>query len=153
MRSAAAAGQMQPLVLEENDGHANPIDEAEIKSEAMAVGLIAADRLASLLLHNSEVGPRPGLKVSFPKFWVFPFCSRLQISLRRWRRKSPVFVCYCILQKRYLELDSNILSLELIYNCIIDIVVVASSRLLNIFLKKCMRSIWNWAASHMLTFM
>ena len=39
------------------------MDEAEIRTEAMAVGLVAADRLASLLLHNAEVGPRPGLKV------------------------------------------------------------------------------------------
>lgn len=64
LRSAAAAGQMQPSILEEDRGFEDPIDEPEIKSEAMAVGLIAADRLASLLLHNSEVGPRPGLKVS-----------------------------------------------------------------------------------------
>ena len=41
----------------------SPIDEAEIRAEAIAVGLVAADRLASLLLHNAEVGPRPGLKV------------------------------------------------------------------------------------------
>ena len=47
----------------EDGGFLEPIDEPEVRSEAMAVGLIAADRLASLLLHNSEVGPRPGLKV------------------------------------------------------------------------------------------
>lgn len=65
LRSAAAAGHMQPRAFEEEGGVTDPIDEPEIRSEAMAVGLIAADRLASLLLHNSEVGPRPGLKVCF----------------------------------------------------------------------------------------
>lgn len=64
LRGAAASGQLQPLAAEGlQDGLAAPIDEAEIRSEAMVVGLIAADRLASLLLHNAEVGPRPGLKV------------------------------------------------------------------------------------------
>ena len=55
---------MQPVTPEEAGGFASPIDEAEIRTEAAAVGLVAADRLASLLLHNAEVGPRPGLKVS-----------------------------------------------------------------------------------------
>lgn len=45
------------------EGYVSPIDEAEIRMEAMAVGLVAADRLASLLLHNAEFGPRQGLKV------------------------------------------------------------------------------------------
>lgn len=54
---------MQVLTEAGQGGYTSPIDEAEIRTEAMAVGLVAADRLASLLLHNAEVGPRPGLKV------------------------------------------------------------------------------------------
>lgn len=65
LKAAAAAGQMQP-VMPEDSGVASPIDEAEIRTEAMSVGLVAADRLASLLLYNAEVGPRPGLKVGSP---------------------------------------------------------------------------------------
>ena len=57
---------MQPWGGEVGEGSwSGPMDEAEIRTEAMAVGLVAADRLASLLLHNAEVGPRPGLKVRF----------------------------------------------------------------------------------------
>lgn len=74
-------GQMQPTVSEEEGGYEQPIDEAEIRSEAMAVGLIAADRLASLLLHNSEVGPRPGLKVG---------CSAVL-------RIGPIIIISCLL--------------------------------------------------------
>lgn len=55
---------MQALMDDGSGGFISPIDEAEIRTEAMAVGLVAADRLASLLLYNAEVGPRPGLKVS-----------------------------------------------------------------------------------------
>lgn len=54
------------------EGYLSPIDEAEIRTEAMAVGLVAADRLASLLLHNAEVGPRPGLKVRICPGAVLP---------------------------------------------------------------------------------
>jgi len=64
LKTAAASGQMQAWAGEDREGLSSPIDEAEIRTEAMAVGLVAADRLASLLLHNAEVGPRPGLKAS-----------------------------------------------------------------------------------------
>jgi len=78
---------MRPWAGEEHEGlSSSPIDEAEICSEAMAVGLVAADRLASLLLHNAEVGPRPGLKV--PLLVSGPLLYRSS-SPAPWRRDFP----------------------------------------------------------------
>ena len=71
---------MQVLTDAGQGGYASPIDEAEIRTEAMAVGLVAADRLASLLLHNAEVGPRPGLKVQLSLNNIFHY-SKVFASL------------------------------------------------------------------------
>ena len=85
LRSAAAAGQMQALTDDASGGFISPLDEAEIQTEAMAVGLVAADRLASLLLYNAEAGPRQGLKVGPSNFY---FCHEGILVLGRLPRRQ-----------------------------------------------------------------